>query len=418
MNIVLICYVYPPEVQASAMMVRELAEDLTAAGHRVTVLTGWPSHPGGLLYPGWRARFRHTERDQRGFVVLRCGHAFAPRSRPLRQLWYYFTFAVSTFVNGLAAGPFDAVLCLSTPIFGSWSAWLLARLKGARFVYDIFDLHPEAAESAGLMRKGLLYRLWWWQDTLLCRASDVLLTLGHGMKRLIEARGIPGEEVAIVPFWIDADRIRPGPRDNAWRRAQKIPPEKFVALYAGTIGSVSGAGILAEAAERLRDRPDILLLCVGEGMAKDDLMRRAHQRHLANIKFLPFQPEEVLADMQATADVGLVTLLPEAGKSSIPSKVLGYMAAGRPVIASVALDSDTAEMVREAKCGLVVPPQDAAALADAIRRAADDRERVKQMGRNARRCLIENYSRAACTRTYERLFMGRASEGDDEDKAV
>jgi colanic acid biosynthesis glycosyl transferase WcaI len=407
MNIVLICHVYPPEVAPAGFMVRELAEDLTAAGHRVTVLTGWPNHPRGVLFEGWRARFRAVERDPPGFRVIRCGHSIHPRKRMFWRVWYYLTFAASTFVNGLAAGPFDAVLCLSTPIFGSWSAWLLARLKGARFVYDIFDLHPEGAESEGLIRKGLVYRLWRWQDILLCRASDVLVTLGHSMKRLIEARGIPGEEVAIVLFWIDADRIRPGPRDNAWRRAQKIPPEKFVALYAGTIGYSSGAGILAEVAERLRDRPDILLLCVGEGMVKDDLMRRAHQRHLENIKFLPFQPEEVLADMQATADVGLVTTLPEAGKSSIPSKVLGYMAAGRPVIASVALDSDTAEMIRRADCGLVAPCQDASALADAIRRAADDREGVERMGRNARRCLLEHYSRGHCVRLYEALLCGR-----------
>ena len=407
MNIVLICHVYPPEVQASAMMTRELAEDLTAAGHRVTVLTGWPSHPRGILFGGWRARFRAVERDPAGFRVIRCGHSIHPRNRLFWRLWYYLTFAISTFVNGLAAGPFDAVLCLSTPIFGSWSAWLLACLKGARFVYDIFDLHPETARNTGMMREGPLYRVLRRVDTVLCRLSDAIVTLSPGMKREIVERGIEADRVTVVPFWLDAERIRPGDRDNPWRRAQGIPPEKFVALYAGTIGYVSGAEILVDVASELRDRDDIILLCVGEGIVKDKVEKEAARLDLANLRFLPFQPEEVLSDMQATADVGLVTLRPESGRSSIPSKVLGYLAAGRAVIASVAEDSDTAEMIRRADCGLVARCQDASALTDAIRRAADDRQGVERMGRNARRCLIENYSRAACTRAYERLLAGR-----------
>ena len=409
MRVALICHVYPPEAAPAGMMVRELAEDLAARGHAVTVITGWPNHPRGVLFVGWRARFRKVEEDPRGFRVLRCGHSIHPRDRIAWRLWYYLTFAVSTFLNGLAAGPLDAVLCLSTPIFGSWSAWGLARLKGARFVYDIFDLHPEAARNAGLMREGLPYRVLRWADTVLCRRADAIATLGEGMRRQILDRGVPPKKVTVVPFWIDADRLRPGDRDNAWRRAQGIPADRFVALYAGTIGYVSGAGILADVAARLRDRPDILLLVVGEGVAKDELVREAESRGLTNLRFLPFQPEEVLNDVQATADVGLVTLRPEAGQSSVPSKVLGYLAAGRGVIAGVAEDSDTAEVIRSSGCGLVTPAQDAAALAEAIRRAADDREATRRMGEAARACLLERYNRQTCTALYESLLGGPGS---------
>ncbi len=406
MNVAIFCSVYPPEVAPAGHMVRELAADLTSRGHRVTVLTGWPNHPGGRLFKGWRARFRQVERDSAGFRVIRCGHTIPDRSSRVSRLTYYLTLGVSAFVNGVAAGRIDAVLCLSTPIFGVWLAWVLSRLKGSRFVYDVFDLHPEGARSAGLLSEGLVYRLWRAIDTALMQRSDAIATLGPGMKRQIEARGIDPAKVTVVPFWIDADRIRPGPRDNPWRRAQGIPPETFVALYAGTIGYISGAAVLAEAAERLRDRPDIVILVVGEGVAKDDLEAEAGRRGLANLRFLPFQPEEVLPDMQAAADVGLVTLLPEAGKSSIPSKVLGYMAAGRPVIASVAEDSDTATMIGEAGCGVVVPPQDGAALADAVRRAADEPVPLREMGRSARRCLLERFGRSACTTAYESLLAG------------
>jgi len=410
MRIALVCHVYPPEFQTAAGLVRELAEDLVQAGHHVTVLTGWPNHPRGILYEGWRARFRSVEREPKGFRVIRCDHSIHPRDKVSWRLWYYFTFGVSTFVNGLAAGPFDAVLCLSTPIFGSWTAWVLARLKGARFVYDIFDLHPEAARNAGLLREGFVYHLWRRIDTLLCRKSDVIATLSDGMKAEIVARGIAPDKIVVIPFWMDAERVRPGSRDhNPWRRRHQIPDETFVALYAGTIGYLSGAEILVETARLLADRPDILILLVGEGAVKDAVEQRAAALGLRNLGFLPFQPAEVLEEMYAAADVGLVTLLPESGKTSVPSKILGYLAAGRGIVASVADDGATAQVVREFDCGVVAGSQDPKALAEALRALADDRERVRRLGENARRCLLERYSRQTCTGMYESVLVsGRA----------
>ncbi|HUS46214.1 MAG TPA: glycosyltransferase family 4 protein [Phycisphaerae bacterium] len=408
MNLLLVCHVYPPElVPAAVTMVPELAEDLVRLGHRVTVVTGWPNHPAGVLFRGWRRRFRQVTRDDRGFRVIRCWHTIHPRGNVFWRLLYYLTFGLSSMANALAAGPIDAVLCLSTPIFGSWSAWALARLKGARFVYDIFDLHPEAAHNAGLIGKGLAYAVWRTIDTLLCRKSDAIATLSEGMKDQIVERGIEPDKVAVVPFWMDAETVSPGPRDNPWRRRQQISPDTFVALYAGTIGYISGADVLIESARALSDRPDILLLCVGEGVAKDRIERLAARLGLANIRFLPFQPAEVLSHMMATADVGLVTLLPDAGKTSVPSKILGYLAAGRAVIASVDEDSETARVLREGQCGLVVPTQDGAALAAAVRQMADNPEAAQRMGRSARRCLLERFARDRCTKQYEEMLTAR-----------
>ena len=407
MRVLLICYVYPPEAAPAGVMIRELAEDLAARGHQVSVLSGWPNHPKGTLFPGWRSRFRHAERDPAGFRVVRCPHALRAQYRLVWKVWYYFTFAMGSFVAGLGCGPYDAVLSLSSPIFGSWSAWLLARLRGARFVYDIFDLHPEASRNAGLLSEGRVYRLWRRWDAALCRRSHAIATLSEPMKAQIVARGIDPAKVAVIPFWLDERRIRPSDRLNAWRRGQGIPDESFVALYAGTIGYISGAEILADVARLLAGRKDILILVVGEGPVKRALEVTAGERGLTNIRFLPFQPESCLNDVQATADVGLVSLLPEAGQTSVPSKVLGYMAAGRPVIASARSDSETAEMIREAECGLVTAPQDPEELAAAIMRVADDPAAAGRMGRNARRHLAAHYSRQASVDRYESLLVGQ-----------
>jgi glycosyltransferase involved in cell wall biosynthesis len=387
-------------------MVSELAEHLVTSGHEVTVVTGWPNHPAGILFDGWRTRFRAVVKDSRGFRVIRCGHSIHPREATFWRLWYYLTFGVSSLINGIAAGHLDAVLCLSTPVFGSWTAWLLARIKGARFVYGIFDLHPESAANAGLISRGLRYRMLRAADTLLCRRSDSIVTLSPGLRVEILARGIGSEKVDVVPFWVDGRKIRPGPRDNRWRREQGIPLDTFVALYAGTLGYVSGAEVLIETARHLASARNILILCVGEGPIKERLTEAAASLRLNNLRFLPFQPASVLDEVQAVADVGLVTLLPEAAKTSIPSKVLGYLAAARPVIASVAPESDTARMIQQGACGRVTPCLDPAALAEAIRELAADPEKRYDLGKRGRAYFEQFFDGGTCVTAHERLLVG------------
>ncbi len=394
-------------------MTAELAEDLATRGHRVTIITGWPNHPTGILQAGWNAKWRSVEADARGFRVIRCGHSIHARTVLFWRIWYYATFAVSSFANGLVSGPIDSVLCLSTPIFGGWAAWLLARLKGAEFLYGIFDLFPESAANAGMMGRSMLFSALRATDTLLCRLSDAIVTLGPRLRAEIIERKIPPRLVHVVPLWLDGRKIKPGQQDNPWRREHAISPGTFVALYAGTIGHISGAETLVETARLLLDHPNILILCVGDGPVKDRLMAAAALAGVPNLRFLPFQSASVLNEMQATASVGLVTLLPGAGRTSLPSKVLGYFAAGRPVVAAVDSDSDTAKMILRGECGRVTACQDPAALAAAILELYNDPGTCVQMGQRARAYFEQFFDRGHCSLMYERLLSGVESAATD-----
>lgn len=404
MRLLDICHVYPPEHAPAGVQARDFAEDLTRMGHEVTVLTGWPNHPGGRLHPGWKVRFRDVSRTDTGFTLVRCGHSIHRGFHLLSRLCHSLTFAASTFVSGLLCSRPDVVFCESTPIFGPVAALLLARLRGAKFVYRIHDVHPEAALYAGLIRDGFAYRLLRGLDTWVCRRSDLVLPLTDGMRRCLVARGLPADRVVVARQWFDGGKVTPGPRDNPWRRAQGIPTDRFVALYAGTIGHVSGARVVVEAAALLRHRSDILFLFVGDGPVKEECRRLAEGLGLQQVRFLPFQPAEVLADVQATADVGLVTLRARSGDTSVPSKVHGYTAAGRPVIASVRADSATAEAVVEGACGTVVSPGDARELAEAVVAMADDRETAARLGANARRFFASRFDRSAGTARLEEIL--------------
>jgi colanic acid biosynthesis glycosyl transferase WcaI len=418
MNIFHICHVYPPEIAPAGVNAQELAEDMTAEGHKVTLVTGWPNHPQGVLFKGWSMRFRHMERTEKGYRVLRCGHSIHPRGNIAWRMWYYLTFALSTFVNALAAGPIDAILCESTPIFGPWTAWLLAKCKGSRLVYRIHDLHPESALNAGILRKGPAYHAMRAMDTWICKHSDIVATLSETMVDNILRRGVDPRKVVIARHWVDSEKIRPTDRDNPWRRRHGIGPETFVVLHAGTIGYISGAEVIIQAASALRDRQNMLFLFVGEGVLRPTLESLTAELGLQNVRFLPFQPAEDLRLMQATADVSLVTLKPEAGETSIPSKVLGYLAAGRAVIASVRDDTPTAKMVRTGDFGIVAGCQDPAALAEAIRAAADDKDQIDLWGRNARKYFLDQYGREACTRVCEALLTGSLPAPSVKDHAI
>jgi colanic acid biosynthesis glycosyl transferase WcaI len=390
-------------------MTRELAEDLAAAGHDVTVMTGWPNYPAGRLFPGYRRKWRSVERAG-GFRLVRTWHTLPDRRSFLSRLLWFFTFAGSSLLNTLACRRFDVVYSHNAPIFGPGLTLLACRLKRMKYAYGIFDLYPEAAAEVGAVSRGLVYRLCRKLDTWVCRHADSIPTLGPGIRASLQARGIGTEKVPIIPFWLDDQAIRPMPRDNPWRREHGIAPEKFVVLYAGTIGRISGAAMMADVAGALRDEGDLLFLFVGEGVGKDELLDRSRRMGLTNMMFLPFQPAERLAEVQATADVGMISLLSGASRNSIPSKVLGYLAAGRCVLASVDEDSDTADCIRQAGCGLSVPAQDVEAMVRAIRQVKAPGV-AGQYGQRAREYFLRHFSRSAGTGQYRNLLEGLARQG-------
>lgn len=419
MKILHIIHVYPPEHAPAGVNAEELAEELAKMGHHITVMTGWPNHPAGVLYPGWKATCRDVSRDPRGFRLVRVGHSIHPRGSLVWRMWYYLTFALSTLWWGMARGRIDVILCESTPIFGPLTAWVLSLFKGARLVYRIHDVHPESALNAGLIRQGLAYRAMRAMDTFVCRRAAKIVTLTESMAKCLRLRGLPPEHVVVARHWVDGSKIRPSERDNAWRRAHGIPLDRTILLHAGTIGYISGAEVIIRAAAKFKHRTDLLFLFVGDGPLRGPCEKLASQLGVTAVSFLPFQPAEVLNDVQATGDIGLVTLQERSGDSSIPSKMHGYTAAGRPVIASVAADSPTAEIIREGQFGIVTDPENPDALAAAIDELSADPARAEAMGGRARASFLGTFERATQTARLESLLRaaGRAGHADGTGKS-
>jgi colanic acid biosynthesis glycosyl transferase WcaI len=392
-NVLITTQVFPPEIHPSAVMVKELAEDISKKGWQVSVVTGYPHHPYGRLYPGYIKKLLSID-TQNGFRVIRSWHLINSNSGMLSRTLVMLSQAGAYFFAAKASPRPDVIISYGPPLIGPLISSLIARRNHARLLTLIFDIYPDIALESGYLRNPALIRAARKLENLIYRRSDKIGVLSEGFRRtLIVEKSVDPQKVALIPVWLDVRDIFPMSRDNAWRGEMGIALDKFVVLYAGTIGLVSGAEVVVEAAKRLENYQDVLFLLVGAGYAKDQVEAKVNDSGLKNVLFLPFQPRKRLSEVQATADVSLVTLAPGRGKTSVPSKVLGYMAAARPVIASVDRDCDTAQLIREAECGAVAPPGEAAALAETILHFYQCPEHCRTMGVKGLEYFIKKFER-------------------------
>jgi len=408
MKVSLVSQWFPPEHAPIGYMIRELAEELARHGHEVTVVTGFPNHPTGVVFPGYTKSWLQQERVG-GVGVLRTWlFTSSSRSRLSRALTF-LTFTVTSCLVLLRKSRPDVVFAVFQPLTVALTLALVARVRRCRLVLNVQDLHPDALVSMGVLRNRVVIWLLHRLEAFGYRHADGLVVICDGFRDHAVARGARRDRVTVIANWIDTDAVTPGERDNEMRAVLGVSTQTFVVLYAGTIGHASGAHVVLEAAERLRDQPDIRVAFVGDGPVVASLRSAAGGRGLSNVVFLPFQARERLSLVQACADVAVVTLRPGHGRLSVPSKVLGYMAGGRAVIASVDPTSETARLVDSARCGVVVPAGDASALARAILTLRDEPRRRRELADNGRDYAVKHCSRDVATRRYVDFLSSAAT---------
>jgi colanic acid biosynthesis glycosyl transferase WcaI len=400
MRIGLICQYFPPEVAPIGVMVSELAEDLANSGHEVTIFTGFPNHPAGEIFNGYRCQLLGEVQRVSLRVTLRRNWLFISSSKSfIARVLNYTTFAFSTLVSVIRHRN-DVYLIISPPL-SNVLIGIILRLLGRRYIINVQDIYPDAAISLGILKNSTFIHILKSVERIAYHLADVVTVISKGFRSNLIAKGVPVNKVLVIPNWINLEEIKPYAKLNSFSINQKIE-NRFVVLYSGTVGHVSGAEIMTEVAHFLKDDLKILLMVVGEGVVKSQLQAEAETQGLSNIKFLPFQPRNTLSELLSSASVGIVTLKPGHGGNSVPSKTLGYLAVGRPVIASVDKESDTWAFVKEANCGICVPPGDANALAEAIRVLYQDPELALRLGQNGREYLERNLTRTEITKLYEK----------------
>jgi colanic acid biosynthesis glycosyl transferase WcaI len=407
-KVLVLSLVYAPDVVSTAPVVADIAAGLHDLGHRVTVLTSIPHYHfpeearhDRALAASWRRPY--TVRIEDGVKVVR---VYMPRksTRPWKRAVEFAQFkALTLLAAARQCGRQDAILVVSPPISLGLEGCLLARLTGGAMIYDLRELWPDAPVRMGVLKNPALIRLTQGMERFVYRQSAAVTVMAHSFADALAERGVPRGKLHYTPIYADADQF--AGRDKRNRLSERLGlHDKFVALYAGNIGLTQGLEDLVEVGRRLQADDDVRIVIVGDGAAKPRLEAYVAASGLANVLLLPYQPEDAVPDLYGLADVCLIPLVHGFARDTVPSKLLTILAAGRPCIASVDLDSETATIVRDAEAGYVVPPRSVDGIAESILRLRADPALCRTLGENGRRYLREHFSRDATLATYDRVI--------------
>jgi glycosyltransferase involved in cell wall biosynthesis len=402
MRIIIVTHYFPPETGAPQARLSALAAAWAADGDDVTVLTGMPNHPTGIVRPEYRRAIRRQEwRD--GYQVLRTWLYATPNEGVARKTLGHLSFMITSALLGWrASGPADVVVVSSPTFFSIGAGWLLARLKRARLVVEVRDLWPAIFTELGVLTSRRVIRMLERLELAAYAAADTVIVVSDGFRANLIGRGVPPGKVHTIRNGVSPGEFDPGAQADLELRARLgARPGDCLVLYAGTHGISQGLTSLADAAAGLTDEA-IRFAFVGEGADKRRLRSRVAELGLPNVTLLPGVPHEQVPALLAAADICLVPLRDVPLFSAfIPSKMFEYLAAGRAVVGALA--GEAAQILREAG-GLVVAPADSVALAEAIQTLAADPRRRQAMGQQGR-CYVEKYfDRAMLARQYRKLL--------------
>jgi glycosyltransferase involved in cell wall biosynthesis len=369
----------------------EFARLLTARGHKVTVIASPVSYiTGTSLQPLPLSEKMGGAQEGGGVTILRAAVYDAHHKSFVHRVIAFFSFMLSSFWIGLGVKNVDLVWGTSPPIFQGVTAWALARIKGAKFLFEVRDLWPQFAIAVGVLKNPVLIVLSEWLERFLYQHADRVMVNSPGFLEPVSGRG--AKRVDLIPNGADPSMFDPADDGAAFRRSNELE-NRFVALYAGAHGMSNDLNVVLESARLLADMKNVHIVLLGDGKEKPVLMAQARKMNLSNVAFLPSVPKAEMASALAGADACVAILKPlEEYKTTYPNKVFDYMAAGRPV--ALAIDGVIREVVEAAGCGIFAEPGNAKELAEAIRKLAANPEQSRAMGLRGRKYLEENFSRA------------------------
>jgi len=394
MRILIVSPVFYPE----SFRINDLAEELAKRGHQVQVLAGHPNYPEGRYFPGfhawgpWRELWGKVDILRFPQIPRRRGHAW-------ELALNYLSFALAGGARVLLSGDWawDAVFVFQiTPVTAALPALLARNLSGARSVIWVQDLWPDSIEAVGLRLPKLLAKFVARLSEGIYRSFDGVLGQNEAFLSRLEAMGVEPARMACVHQWADEDE--PFHQDQV----PILWDSSFTVFFAGNLGRAQGLETVLNAAEQLRDEAGLRWVLMGDGSLRSWLETEIRRRDLSDVVQLPGRrPSSEMAVYYARAQVLLISLrrAPTLTRT-LPGKLQAYLAAGRPILGVV--EGVAAQVIENSGSGVVVPPEDAKALAEGVLRlrAMSDAERA-ELGASGKLWYRDHYSRAVCVNQIE-----------------
>ncbi len=411
MEVLLLTDSYPPEIRSSSHLMFDLATGLRDRGHRVSVLTCHPRYnlAGGARRELSRARGA-CEVTEEGIRVIRVDARDVHNCGPIRRGIAFLRLPIIAMLGGRRwIRRLDAIIHYSPPLTLGLAAIRMKRELGARYIMNVQDIFPQNAIELGVLRNPAAIRFFRLVERHCYGNADQITCHSEGNRDLLRKRLVNGKPVSVILNWVDPEEYDRPPRPELLARMGL--GGKFVLMFAGVMGYAQGLHTVVDCARLLQGRPEIAFLLVGDGVQKRQLVRQA--RGLRNVHFHPFVSREAYARLARTVEVGLVTLHPSMATPVVPSKVLTYMAAGKPWIASVNDESDARLIAERAGCALVCRPGDPESMASKALELYGNRQLCREMGEKGRRYCEENFSKSKCIDEYDNMLSEFASRGFD-----
>jgi putative colanic acid biosynthesis glycosyltransferase WcaI len=383
---------YWPGVEATAHLLTELCEAL-ADDYEVEVVTG--------VLHGHEDLPRSAAHN--GVRITRVASTSYERSELARRAANYFSYLGAAGAHALRGDPPDLVLCMTDPPIVGDLGVVVARRFGVPVLVISQDVFPEIATELDRLRNPVVVSVLGVLVASYLRRADRIVAIGETMRRRLEAKGAPPDRLRVIPNWVDTREITPQPRDNEWATQNDLV-SKFVVMHSGNVGHAQDLDSLVRAATFLRDLGDLRTVIAGFGARHAEMVALAERLEVEEtVRFLPYQKRERLPYSLSSADLHVVGLAKGLAGYVVPSRLYGVLSAGRPVIAAADDESETARLVREVGCGIVIPPGRPELLARTIRAAVEGEYDLAEMGRRGRAYVEEEADRVVAMKRYRAL---------------
>lgn len=395
MKILIIHHAFLEEDDPGGSRFNEMTKIWASLGHSITVIAGMVHYNGHEKREEYKGKY-FVRKKQGKVDVLRCHVSESFNKSFMGRLWAYFSFMFSAIWAGLfkVSGKFDVILVTSPPLFVGISALLISKLKKTPYVFEIRDLWPESAIDTGVLKNKPLIKLSFWVERVIYNHAKLINVLTPAFRdHLVLKKNIDPDKIILIPnaadFSISDSLLQDFDREMF--REKLGWKDKFVVLYVGAHGIANGLHQLLDVCENMKET-NLLVVLIGDGMTKKDLISKAQIRKLDNIKFLNSVPKAEVFKYIISSDIGASVLAKnDTFKTVYSNKTFDYMSCKKPIL--MAIDGVSRKLVEESNSGSYVEPENCAAYVNVIQMYMGNKNLLQEQGLNGYMYAKRNFDR-------------------------
>ncbi|MEE0882282.1 MAG: glycosyltransferase family 4 protein [Bacteroidales bacterium] len=394
MKLLILTQYFPPEIGAPQNRLYELALRLQKKGVEISVLTAMPNYPQMKIHQNYKGKC-YCKETLNELKIHRAWIYVSQSKSIISRLLNYFSFVISAFfIGAFKLKKQDVLMVESPPLFLGITAYLLAKLKGAKLLFNVSDLWPESAEKLGIISNKFLLSMATKLEEFCYKKSSLISGQTQGIVNNISTR-FPNKNVYWLKNGVDINfyDVNKEIEKDAWKNENNYSNENFILFYGGIIGHAQGLEVILNAAKKLEEYKNIKFVLLGNGPEKEKLIKLRDELKLTNLRFFDAVPK---SEMQRIIMSTNATIIPlkrlDLFKGAIPSKIFENLALKKPIILGV--EGEAEELfIKQGKCGVSFIPEDSEDLAKQILKLYNDRNLVVELGENGLKYVSENFNR-------------------------